>query len=268
MIVRDGLRQLLYLGMRGSGTLGIKRRLRTRVGAGWAAVLVFHRVSTSEPESGICVSPERFRGILDVVKRDYHVLSTDAFLGRIERSEAFTGREVLITFDDGYADNHELAAPILAEYGLPAIFFLTAGYIGTGKSFWWDRERGGESHMMTWEQARAIVDAGFDVGCHTMSHADLGREPISSWKRELVDARSLLQDRLGVTVKHFAYPFGGRENIRMDWLDRIRAAGFASSFCGFGGLATASDDRYWIPRMGAAHQRRLVDLRIDMDNAW
>ena len=44
-----------------------------------------------------------------------------------------------ITFDDGYADNAKLAGPILEGLGMPATFFITAGVVGSGREFWWDR---------------------------------------------------------------------------------------------------------------------------------
>ena len=47
-----------------------------------------------------------------------------------------------ITFDDGYADNLQVAAPLLAERGLPATFFIVSGTIGSGREFWWDELEG------------------------------------------------------------------------------------------------------------------------------
>ena len=44
-----------------------------------------------------------------------------------------------VTFDDGYADNLTHAAPLLAEHGVPASVFVVTGYVGSGRSFWWDR---------------------------------------------------------------------------------------------------------------------------------
>lgn len=254
--------------MRASGTIALKRALRRRAGTGWASVLVFHRVSTTHPEGGMAIRPARFRLLLALLRDEYTVISASDLVARLQTHTPFSGREVVITFDDGYEDNCTQAAPLLREFHLPACFFLTAGYIGTPRTFPWDEAAGRSSGMMSWEQARSMVAMGFEIGLHTWSHPDLGREPISSWTRELVDARRLAEERLDCQVRHFAYPFGGREHMRPDWVEAVRRAGLESNFCGFGGHVTAADNPYWIPRMGASHQRTLTDLRIDMDQAW
>jgi peptidoglycan/xylan/chitin deacetylase (PgdA/CDA1 family) len=156
---------------------------------------------------------------------------------------------------------------MLAERGLPACFYLTAGYLGTARQFPWDVERGVTTRMMSWAQAREMAGLGFEIGCHTWSHPDLGSEPIASAPRELGDARARLEDELGVAVEHFAYPFGGKANISAEWIDAVRATGLTSNACCHGGVVRAGDDPYWIPRQGA-HQRTLTELRIELDDAW
>jgi len=48
------------------------------------------------------------------------------------------GRFVLVTFDDGYRDNYELAVPVFASRGVPATFFVCTGYIDRPHLAWWD----------------------------------------------------------------------------------------------------------------------------------
>ncbi len=82
-----------------------------------------------------------FRAQLRWLKQ--HLMPTDlAGLQRYSQGQ-WTGRKppVLITFDDGYRNNLTVAAPILREEGVPAIFFLTTGYVGTGRVLWNDEVR-------------------------------------------------------------------------------------------------------------------------------
>ena len=156
--------------MRLSGVLAAKRVFKRRFEGGWASVLVFHRVTDELPEDGVTVSSERFRSILSMLQRRYTPISAGDLVSRLETGHPFSDREVLITFDDGYRDNIEIAAPILESFGFPACFFLTAGYVGTGRTFWWDAEKGHESKLMSWAEAKQLVDRGFEVGAHTWSH--------------------------------------------------------------------------------------------------
>jgi peptidoglycan/xylan/chitin deacetylase (PgdA/CDA1 family) len=261
-------RRAAYQALRASGWLALRRARRTAAGAGWCSVLVFHRVTSTAPEDGITMSPPRFRRVLRMLRDRYTVITASDLISRLSGGAPLTGREVVISFDDGYLDNYEIAAPLLEEFGLPAIFFLTAGYVGTAKPFPWDDAKRISAPLMTWTQAAELIGRGHEIGCHTWSHPDLGVTPVDRWQAELLDARAFMENKLSTRVAHFAYPFGGRNNITADWVAAAERAGFASLFCGFGGLATGRDSPFWIPRMGASHQRTLSELRIEMDDAW
>jgi peptidoglycan/xylan/chitin deacetylase (PgdA/CDA1 family) len=96
-------------------------------------VLIYHRVTTleSDPQQ-LAVRPEHFRAQLRWLERHYRI-------DRFETPPADDSRRsVVITFDDGYADNCLEALPILEEEGVPATFFVSTGTIGTDREFWWD----------------------------------------------------------------------------------------------------------------------------------
>lgn len=266
--LKDFARVGAYTMLSATGEIARRRNRRVAAGTGWASVIVFHRVTGEVPEDGITIAPRRFEGVLSMLKDHYTVISASELVDRIRARRDFSGREVVITFDDGYLDNYTVAAPLLERFGFPAVFFLTAGYIGTDKPFPWDVQKQTPGALMSWEQAREMAARGFEIGCHTLTHPDLGKEPIASAGRELIDVRPFMQEKIAAPVRHFAYPFGRRDCITPEWIAAAKTAGFDSLFTGFGGLATAHDDPYWIPRMGASHQRSTTELRIEMDDAW
>ena len=263
-LIRNGAYQALAL----SGQLDRRRVRAVEAGEGWCSVLVFHRVSDVDQEDGVTITQARFRRILSLLRERYVVIGASELVGRISSRKPLTGREVVITFDDGYLDNATHAAPLLLEKGLPATFFLTAGYIGTNKRFPWDIAKSISAPAMAWHDARELHQAGFEIGCHTYTHPNLGTEPVAHAAHELTEAKELIEDKVGAVVNHFAYPFGSRQNIRPEWIAEVKARGFASLFSGFGGTATNRDSPFWIPRMGASHQRTLTALLIDIDQAW
>jgi peptidoglycan/xylan/chitin deacetylase (PgdA/CDA1 family) len=265
--VKAVARRGVYLALRAGGALGLQRTRRVRAGHGWATILVFHSLSLTDPHDGITMSPHLFGDIARMLRDSYDVISLTELVARIGSGATLTGREVVITFDDGYLDNYEFAAPVLTELGLPACFYLTAGFIGSERQFPWDTEKGRRTVMMNWHQAREMHRMGFEIGCHTWNHPDLGTEPIASASREVGNARAKLEDEIGARVVHFAYPFGGARNIRPEWIDAIRDAGFVSNGSCHGGQVHAGDDPLRFARVGC-HQRTVTDVRIEIDSPW
>ncbi|NAS24955.1 polysaccharide deacetylase family protein [Herbidospora sp. NEAU-GS84] len=114
-------------------------------------------------------------------------------------------RPVVLTFDDGYADFHTEAMPILDRFGFPATLFLTTG---------WVADAGGEAagrpldHMVSWSQAREAAAQGHEIAGHSHSHPQLDQLPDAELRQELRRGKAVLEDRLGLPVTTMAYPYG------------------------------------------------------------
>jgi peptidoglycan/xylan/chitin deacetylase (PgdA/CDA1 family) len=102
-------------------------------------ILLYHRVTqvSSDPWK-LCVSPEHFEEHLRVLKK-YSPVRLQELLECRHAGLGHTDCTVAVTFDDGYADNFEEAAPLLLRYRIPATFFIATGYVGAGREFWWDQ---------------------------------------------------------------------------------------------------------------------------------
>lgn len=96
-------------------------------------ILIYHRVATlaTDPQL-LAVAPERFRAHMQFLKDRFPVLRLEDDWSRVKEPS------VVITFDDGYADNFLEALPILEEVGVPATFFVSSGAVGSSREFWWD----------------------------------------------------------------------------------------------------------------------------------
>jgi peptidoglycan/xylan/chitin deacetylase (PgdA/CDA1 family) len=110
------------------------RRRRRRARRSGALVLLYHRVA-DEPRDPLrlCVAPHTFEQHLDVLVARRRVVALDELV--VEREPG----TVAITFDDGYADNAETAAPMLAARALPWTLFASTGHIEERYPFWWDQ---------------------------------------------------------------------------------------------------------------------------------
>jgi peptidoglycan/xylan/chitin deacetylase (PgdA/CDA1 family) len=119
---------------------------------------------------------------------------------------------ICLTFDDGCETDLIAAAPVLREVGFNATFYLTAGFLGT-------------PGYLDADQVRKLDAQGFEIGCHSMTHAYLSDLPEPELKREIVDSKIRIEALVGHTIEHFSCP-GGRYDRRT--LQMAREAGFTT----------------------------------------
>lgn len=98
-----------------------------------SVILTYHRVAVGRDPFMQCVRPERFA---EQMKR---LAALAEVVPLSEITSRGRGLRVAITFDDGYADNLNTAAPVLREVGLPATFSIVARILDDAEEFWWDR---------------------------------------------------------------------------------------------------------------------------------
>jgi peptidoglycan/xylan/chitin deacetylase (PgdA/CDA1 family) len=133
--VKVWLAHVLY----GSGLMHLLKRVRLRRAL---VVLAYHRVLTSDAarqswsDPAIVVSPATFERHLQVLQRAFRPLSVAEFERRLRRGEPFASGSCLVTFDDGWEDTVTHAWPLLQKYRVPAVVFMPADFIGTGRVFW------------------------------------------------------------------------------------------------------------------------------------
>jgi peptidoglycan/xylan/chitin deacetylase (PgdA/CDA1 family) len=128
---------------------------------------------------------------------------------------------VVVTFDDGTADLVDVALPILACHGVPAVWYLATDFVERGRPF------PGEGHPLSWAGAREAVASGLvTLGSHTDGHVLLDRVSPVAAAGELDRSRDLIAVRAGVPADHFAYPKAVLASPAVEPLvrDRFRSA--------------------------------------------
>jgi len=220
-----------------------------------ALVVLFHRVDDRLKGNPLACTTGEFEAFCDFFSRYFRVVSVEALLRRLAAGSDVS-RHLVITFDDGYKDNHDVAAVVLRRRGLPACFFVATDFIESEIVAWWDVERGEGSPWMSWEDVRALEKDGFEIGSHTMSHPDLGVVSREEAMAELSGSRERLSRELGAIPVYFSYPYGRREQITEANRDAVRETGFRCCMSAYGGAVDSNTDPFRIKRypIGPAHR--------------
>ncbi|MFH0908156.1 MAG: polysaccharide deacetylase family protein [bacterium] len=213
----------------------------------------------------------------------FHVMPLRDAVTAICEGRRLPDHAAAITFDDGYLNNLETAAPILRKHGMTATFFLTTGFIDGTHAPWWYRLRsvirdpvrigGLESElknlpatererrvavltpdgtspfaMMNWDQVKSLTGMGFDIGAHTVSHPSLGVEPDAAVEEEIGGSLRRIAGMTGTTPVVFAYPYGRDVDISDGAVRCLRERGCIGAVTTNHGMNRAGDDVYRLRR--------------------
>jgi peptidoglycan/xylan/chitin deacetylase (PgdA/CDA1 family) len=189
---------------------------------------------------GLFVAPQRLRRHVEFLRARGYELVTFGVL--VERATAGAGEGLAaLTFDDGFADNETVLAPLLRELGAPATVFVTTGWLGG------EHPDVPGTWVMDADAVRRLHAAGVEIGGHTVSHPDLTTLGFDAARDELESGRRELEALLDAPVRSAAYPYG---RATAETVQACAAAGFHAA-CRTSG--------------NGAHERRLDFPREDMD---
>jgi peptidoglycan/xylan/chitin deacetylase (PgdA/CDA1 family) len=167
-----------------------------------AAFLTYHAISDTGP-AFLHVPPDMYERQLALLRRKGWAPGTTAGLDALAAGERPAAPLAFLTFDDGYVDNHRDALPLLREYGFRAIVFVLPPMVDGAAPLRWPevedavREHPGVMRSMSWEQVGEMVEAGTEIGAHTMTHPKLSTLHGEELREELVDSREVLEEVLG-----------------------------------------------------------------------
>lgn len=166
-----------------------------------AALLIYHRVgggSSDELDLPVAV----FEAQLDVLA-GHRVISLDEALDDLDANH--TRPSVVLTFDDGFADVYDNAWPLLRERRLPFTIYLASAFMGETMRWEGSTAKGQQGRGLTWDQLAEMIESGLcTVGNHTHDHVPPDELSVDQLDR----CNEVVTARLGVTPRHFTYPWG------------------------------------------------------------
>jgi peptidoglycan/xylan/chitin deacetylase (PgdA/CDA1 family) len=123
-----------------SGAAGLLRSLRERRGDHRIYILAYHDVGTGPAEPEGTVAASRFREHVRYLKSRFAVVRMDEAVSMLAGHETLGRDHIVLTFDDGYVGNYEHALPVLTAEAVPAVVFVTTGFLD-GTPLWFDVAR-------------------------------------------------------------------------------------------------------------------------------
>jgi len=194
-------------------------------------ILVYHHVQGYQAGNYLMyVGTSQFASQLRYLRgHGYHPVTMEQVWGDWTGKADLPRRPVVLSFDDGYADQYANAARQLRRYHWPAVLNVVV-HNGTALSD---------------AQVRRMVDWGWEIGSHTLGHPILTRCSSATLRRELVESRRVLERKFKVPVDFFCYP-GGIYDRRV--MRAVREAGYLAATTIHYGAATPYR-RYDLPRI-------------------
>ena len=206
-------------------------------------ILMYHRVDVDHPAGTLAqeltVPAAQFEAQLAFLRARGIAAISMADLNRRLRDGQSLDHTVVLTFDDGYADQYRYALPLLRKYGARATFYIVTGNIGRPRH-------------LGWAELRAMVADGMDIAAHGMQHNDLSKMTRRQQAYQIDDSVLELRRRLHVAIDSYAYPSGRLDG---DTLQVMQDANVP--------LAVTTDARYVIPP-----ENRFEMTRVRVRGDW
>lgn len=230
-------------------------------------ILTYHQIdippARGTPFRSLTVHPKVFgRHMRWLARLGYRGLSMRKLMPYL--AGARSGKVFGLTFDDGFANVHRHALPVLQELGFTATNYVVAGQIGGWNA--WDAEKGvPRSPLMEKREIAEWAAAGHEVGAHTVDHADLAGLDDEAAQAQIAGSRKMLEDLLGAPVDAFCYPYG---SYRQQHAAIARAAGFASATTTVRGRVRYGADMWQLPRVPVVRATGFLQLAQKMFTAY
>ncbi len=217
-------------------------------------ILFYHRVSNDRDE--LAVRTDMFARQMDHLAAEGYRAVDVCTAARLLDENISLSRTVALSFDDGYRDVAENAAPVLARHGFGATVFVAPAVIDGSASFGWYRR---QPPLLSWEEI-AELDRGATFGfeAHSLTHPNLLELSDEDARREIADSKAALEERLGREVEGFSYPaglFGARERTL------VSEAGYRLAVSCEPGVNDARTDRFALRRRQIDARDRLLDFK-------
>lgn len=222
-------------------------------------ILMYHQIDLPAPRGtsfrSLTVHPKSFKRQMHWMRKlGYRGLSMRDLMPYLNGE--LSGKVFGITFDDGFRNVFQHALPVLTECGFTSTNYLVANQFGGGNV--WDTHNNVPfSPLMSQAEAREWVQAGQEVGSHTLDHIHLPDLPLEQARHQIFHSRHMLSDAVKEEVTAFCYPYG---QFNSGHAELVTEAGYRSATTTQRGLASTKDSAFLLPRVGVWRSTHLLQF--------
>ena len=203
-------------------------------------VIFYHHIISDRPHH-LGTPTAAFARQIAFLRKFYRIASLEQAMQMLQ-SGSVPVPTVVLTFDDGYADNFVNLRAVAEHYNIPVFLFLSTVHIESGSRFDHDVKRKQTGFApLSWDQVKSLSRSGFSFGCHTRSHFDCGSDDVTKLEEEIAGSKRELGSRAGIWADSFSFPWGMPENISGEAL-RLAKASFQYVFAAAGGANVIGND--------------------------
>lgn len=209
-------------------------------GVVWQLHRVTNEDSKEEKMREYEIKPAQLISLIESsLRKGYHFISIDQLYHMII-SNHYDKKFIVVTLDDGYADNYEMAFPIFKQYNVPFCIFITKDNV----------EKGKEPYRFLTEEQICKLDKEClcTIASHTVSHPRLYVLAEDQRKEEIKICKDWLEQLLHHPVNYFAYPYGAYDDTT---IEKVKESGISMAFSAWGGAIRKRKpiDIYQVPRL-------------------
>ncbi|BCG64117.1 MAG: O-antigen biosynthesis protein [Methyloprofundus sp.] len=201
---------------------------------------MYHMISEPETpqEQRYACPPKTLHKHMQYLRdNDYNIVDLDTIITHLSNKTPLSEKTIAVTLDDGFSDNYVNAFPIFQEFKIPATIFLATGVMEK-TNIWMHTNGFPEHNMLSWAQIQEMHTQGISFGAHTVNHVKLPELTADAMLTELVDSKRKVEEKLQITVKHFAYPYGLLDDTAREMTAKAGYSTACSTRSGFNNLDT------------------------------
>jgi peptidoglycan/xylan/chitin deacetylase (PgdA/CDA1 family) len=208
-------------------------------------VLMYHKVNDM-PGNPLTMPVSLFDEQMHQLRElGYTVVGLDAVVDHYTQRAPLPEQAVLITFDDGYHDNLDNAATVLAKHGYPGVLFVPIGFLDDRQPLPHDEGLAAQGILnptLDWDELADLEREGVRIESHGISHRPLADLEVDEAAREIALSKLRLEEKLGRPVRAFSYVKGSEAHYKPVHLSLVRQAGYDVAFTAVSGANSPATD--------------------------